>query len=128
MSLAALDGYVAIEREWRAGDSIELQLPMPARQVRGHERIDAVRGRVAFERGPLVYCVEQPDVGVPLAQLSLPRGTRLSPLVRPSLLGGVTVLRVEAPPADAFDAVPYYAWNNRGLAPMHVWLPAEPVA
>jgi DUF1680 family protein len=127
VSAAPRAGYAVIEREWRAGDSVELSLPMPARTVRGHERIDAVRGRVAFERGPIVYCVEQPDLAEPLAQFTLPSGTRLSPVVRPNLLGGVTALRVEAGPAAAFDAVPYHAWNNRGLAPMCVWLPVAPV-
>jgi len=126
VSHASLAGYAVIEREWRAGDRVELVLPMSARRVRGHDRIDAVRGRVALERGPVVYCVEQSDVGVPLAELALTRNARLSPLVRPSLLGGVTVLRVEGEPVAAFDAVPYHAWNNRGLAPMSVWLSAEP--
>jgi hypothetical protein len=128
VSAALSKGFIAIGREWRPGDSVELELPMPPRRVRGHERIDAVRGRVAFERGPLVYCVEQQDVGVPLAEVALSRGARLSPVVRPNLLGGVTAIHVEAQPGLAFDAVPYHAWNNRGLAPMSVWLPARPEA
>ena len=121
-----LAGYAVIEREWRAGDSVELELPMPPRRVRGHDRIDAVRGRVALERGPLVYCVEQPDAGVPLAELALSPRAWLSPIACPDLLGGVTILRVENADAPGFDAVPYHLWNNRGLAPMSVWLPAGP--
>ncbi|HVR18879.1 MAG TPA: hypothetical protein VMS65_04270, partial [Polyangiaceae bacterium] len=76
-------------------------------------------------RGPLVYCVEEPDAGGPLAELVLPPSARLSPIARPDLLGGVTALRVENADAPAFDAVPYHAWNNRGLAPMSVWLPVQ---
>jgi uncharacterized protein len=63
---------------------------------------------------------------VPLRELTLPSNARLSPIACPDLLGGVTALRVEAAKSPAFDAVPYHAWNNRGLAPMSVWLPAPP--
>ena len=126
VSAAFLDGYAVTERAWRAGDSVELELPMLPRRVRGHDRVDATRGRVALERGPLVYCVEQADAGVPLSELALPPRARVSPITRPDLLGGVTALRVENAHAPAFDAVPYHLWNNRGLAPMSVWLPAPP--
>jgi DUF1680 family protein len=123
-----LDGYARITREWYQDEWIELELQMPTHRVRGHGCIEAVRGRVALERGPIVYCVEQSDLGVPLAQLSLQQSARVTPESRPNLLGGVTVLRVEGTGAVGFDAVPYHAWNNRGLAPMSVWLPDGPSA
>ena len=124
-------GYLELDRTWREGDVVELDLAMPVRRVRGHARLEAAAGaRLAFERGPLVYCVEQMDVPVPLAELRVPAQAHLSAVERPELLGGVTTLRVEVPPAGApasglvaFECVPYFAWNNRGLAAMRVWLP-----
>ena len=122
-------GYLELERTWRDGDMVELDFAMPVRRVRGHARLEAAAGaRVAFERGPLVYCVEQMDALLPLAQLRVPLQAHVTPAERPELLGGVTTLRVEAPGLAAFECVPYFAWNNRGLAAMRVWLPlsAEP--
>ncbi len=109
------NGYVAVTREWRRGDKIEIHLPMPPRVVHGHEQIAAARGQVAFERGPLVYCFEQPDQPIPAA---VSAAAKIEVEARPDLLGGVTVLKVEGA-----TAIPYYAWNNRGLAPMTVWVP-----
>ncbi|WP_432537354.1 glycoside hydrolase family 127 protein [Kineococcus arenarius] len=143
--------YLRARRTWSAGDVVELVLPMGVRVVEADPRVDAVRGAVAVERGPLVYCVEQPDlpadlvaddVRVRVAEL---RGARAEH--RPDLLGGVSVLRLpvhralgaasgplyrpaadEAPEqADAetveVPAIPYYAWANREIGPMRVWLP-----
>jgi DUF1680 family protein len=117
-------GYLAIERTWKDGDVVELDLQMPVRHVRGHEQVQATRGRVALERGPLVYCVEGMDASTPLADLCLAPETRISVLERPELLGGIVALRVETPGLAAFECVPYFAWNNRGLAPMTVWMRA----
>ncbi len=110
-------GYYFVTREWKAGDSLQLNLEMPARRVVGHEQIAATRGQVAFERGPVVYCFEQPDQPIP-ASVSV--ATKVTARARPDLLGGVTVLEV-----DGATAIPYFAWNNRGLAPMTVWVPVN---
>ncbi len=108
-------GYVSIAREWRSGDTVELDLPLRVQVVHGNEQIAATRGQVAFERGPVVYCFEQPDQPMPAAVSATANVTAKT---RPDLLGGVTVLEV-----DDATAIPYFAWNNRGLAPMKVWLP-----
>ena len=124
MNATLEQGYLAITREWRAGDTVELNLPMPVRTVRSHPQVAALRGRVAFERGPVVYCVEEEGKKTGPSEWVAPAVAEISAVVRPDLLGGVTVL------ADAgahFMAIPYYAWNNRGLAPMAVWL-REPAA
>ncbi len=108
-------GYVTITREWRAGDAVELDFPMKPETVLGNEHIAATHSREAFERGPVVYCFEQPDQPLP-ASFSL--APKISAEARPQMLGGVTVLKV-----DGAIAIPYFAWNNRGLAPMEVWVP-----
>jgi hypothetical protein len=116
-------GYLAINREWQRGDSVEIDLPMTVRAVHGNPQIAATRDRVAFERGPIVYCVEAID------HTFIPEDVEVSPqakvvaLAQPEVLGGVTVLKIEqGEMAEPLTAIPYYAWNNRGLAPMAVWL------
>ncbi|PTX97854.1 glycoside hydrolase family 127 protein [Opitutus sp. ER46] len=121
------NGYVTVSREWRAGDVVELNFPMPVHRVRGHEKIAATQGRVAFERGPIVYCVEDVDRAHPLEALVVPATVTMAPESRPKLLGGVTVLTLDGAtqqghPVGPLTAIPYFAWNNRGLAPMAVWL------
>lgn len=108
-------GYVIVNRDWKAGDVIELDLAMPPQKVRGNEQIAATRGQEAFERGPMVYCFEPADQPIPA---SVPANAKIAAEARPELLDGVTVLKV-----NGATAIPYFAWNNRGLAPMKVWLP-----
>ncbi len=110
-------GYYLVTREWQPGDSLRLELEMPVRRVRGNDQIAATRGQVAFERGPVVYCFEQPDQPIPE---TVSAAAKLSIRSEPELLGGETVLDV-----DGATAIPYYAWNNRGLAPMAVWRPVR---
>ena len=115
-------GYAVLTRVWRAGDVVELDLPMPVRTVHASPRVAALAGRVALERGPVVYCVEGKDSPVAPGDLTLSPRAEVTAVAQPGLLGGVTTLAVTDGPATAFTAVPYYAWNNRGLAPMAVWL------
>src|SRR3954452_2599141 len=139
--------YAAVRRTWRAGDTVELSLPMTVRFVEADHRIDAVRGCVAIERGPLVFAVEQVDQadGVVVDDLSVDPSTTAAAEQRPDLLAGVTVVTTRgrahehatharpyrtASEADASNgrdvavtAIPYFAWANRGAGPMKVWLP-----
>ncbi len=121
-------GYAVIDREWRKGDSVTLDLPMPVQAVRGNPLLSATRDRVAFERGPVVYCVEDIGGKGSLEDLAVPASATLTPDFRADLLGGVTVLNIDGArfPAGAapsrIAAIPYFAWNNRGLAPMTVWM------
>ena len=110
-------GYVEITREWRSGDEVTLGLPMPVRFVEADDRVEADRGKVALERGPLVYCLEQADNGRDVRQFTLttPAEWRTEP--RPDLLGGITVLT-----NGELTAVPYFAWGHRGAGSMAVWL------
>jgi uncharacterized protein len=124
-------GYVEVTRRWQTGDRVELDLAMPVRLTRPHPRVDAARGCLAIERGPLVYAVEQVDLpdGTAVDDLRLPAddASVFEPQWRPDLLGGCTVLTGAATDCDgapsSFTAVPYALWANRGAGPMRVWLP-----
>lgn len=125
-------GYAKVKRAWKAGDTLELNLPMPVLRVVANAQVKADEGRVALQRGPIVYCVE--GVDTPEARhLYLPAGAELTAERAPGLLGGVTVLRGQARVAVRDDAprpvnltaVPYYAWDNRAAGPMAVWLPVD---
>ncbi len=123
----ALDkGYVRIARTWQPGDVVELRLPMPVRRVYAHENVTFNRGRVALMRGPVVYCLEGVDHDFSVLDMRLPDDSELRAEHRPDLLGGVTVVRGQGlaggtEPVE-FTAVPYYAWQNRGIDEMTVWV------
>lgn len=138
------DGYLRLRRDWTAGGTVTLDLPMPARVIRPHPRIDAVRGCVALARGPLVYCVEQADLpdGVTLEDVRIdPAGPpvvdrdpepadipvtltvtgAVSTVAGPDLYPTMPVERTTEP--LTFTAVPYFLWGNRQPGPMRVWIP-----
>jgi hypothetical protein len=128
-------GYMTIDREWKAGDVIALTLPMPVRRIVAHESVEADRGRVALQRGPVVYAAEWPDnPNGKVRNIVLPDTARLGSEFRPKLLGGVQVITGRAvglaydangqiTKADqAFTAIPYATWANRGRGQMIVWL------
>lgn len=118
------DGYVHLEREWRAGDVVELNLPMPVRQILAHEQVKADQGKAALMRGPLVYCVEAADQpNMDLTKLVLPPQADFHATHRADLLGGLTVLEDKA---LGVTAIPYYAWANRDKGAMRVWLDQTP--
>jgi uncharacterized protein len=119
--------YLRLRGRWAPGSSVLLDLPMPVRWTAGHERVDAVRGCVAVERGPLAYCLEQADqpadVLVDDVQLTSVQLTsdECRAAWNPDLLGGVTVVQLAR-----LTAIPYFAWANRGAGPMRVWIPRGP--
>jgi hypothetical protein len=129
-------GYVAVSHTWKAGDIIELNLPMPVRRVVANDQVAADHGRVALQRGPIVYAAEWPDnPNGRVRNLMLPDNEHLTAEFKPALLKGVTVVKSKAV-ALAFDAqgkvtkteqeftaIPYYAWANRGSGQMLVWIP-----
>lgn len=120
-------GYAVIAREWHAGDVVELTLPLVPHRVLGNEHVAAIRGRMAYERGPVVYCVEDLDRALGLDTLTVSPSANISVEWRPKLLGGVTVLTLDGAKSGdrhlgPVTAIPYFAWDNRGLAPMAVWL------
>ena len=127
------DGYVHLQRNWQAGDVVELDLPMPVQRVYAHDQVKDDQGKVALMRGPLVYCLEAVDQpGVNISRLALPQQSELLATHRADLLGGVTVLAGNALTDDGkpvtLTAVPYYAWQNRQPGAMTVWIqqPVKP--
>lgn len=137
-----VNGYVRIEREWVAGDAVELELDMPVQRIYSHPLVRANAGKVALQRGPLVYCLEEADNGANLHEIVLPREAELTAAREESLLGGVVTVRAEAEKLREEDwtnglyspeaapgtkphpvkFIPYYAWANRGEGEMTVWV------
>ncbi|MBT3288752.1 MAG: glycoside hydrolase family 127 protein [Victivallales bacterium] len=137
--------YAEVQRQWRPGDVVELTLPMQPRLMMAHPLVEECRNQVAVLRGPMLYCLESHDLpeGVPTHEILLPRDIELTARHDPALLGGVTVLEGMArrlpqgdwdgslyrmaPTAPAepvpIRLVPYYAWANRGIGEMTVWIP-----
>jgi hypothetical protein len=123
VNLDIRDGYARIRRDWTSGDTVELFLPMPVRRVVAHDRAAEDRGRVALQRGPLVYAVEGIDNGERVFDLVLTDDAALHLEFRPDLLDGVAVIK-----GEGILAVPYHVWANRGPGQMLVWLPRTPAA
>jgi uncharacterized protein len=126
ISPALRRGYAAITRVWTPGDTVTLVLPMPVRRVVADVRVADTRGKVALERGPLVYAAEWVDNDGPVLNLVVPDGAAFEEEHRPDLLGGVTVVRAAATDQAGrprrLTAIPYYAWSHRGPGEMAVWL------
>lgn len=134
-------GFARITRRWKTGDTVEVHFPMPIRRVVAHERVAENQGRVALERGPLVYCAEWADNRGRVFNIILPDDAPLAARHVPGLLRGVTVIEGSAKAlyrADKgddietrnhdFTAIPYYAWAHRGAGEMAVWLARGPEA
>lgn len=127
-----------------AGDTVELSLDLSVRLMEANPLLEASRNQVAVMRGPLVYCLESPDLpsGVRVSEVALSRRIQLSPRFEKTVLGGVALLegpavrypernwtglyatlRPEPPQRIPVRLIPYYAWSNRGLSHMTVWIP-----
>jgi hypothetical protein len=134
-------GYWVIQRQWSTSDEVTLTLDMPITRVYAHPDVRENAGKVALQRGPLVYCLEQGDHADPLHRLALPRTAELTADFNPNLLDGVVIITGDAlatvddewadtlyrpQPARTeptlLTAIPYYAWDNRAPGPMRVWL------
>jgi DUF1680 family protein len=105
-------GYAVIDRTWRAGDKIELLLPMKIQRVKGIDEIAATRGKVALRYGPLVYNVERLDQDI--TDVLIP-DSALNAEWRGDLLGGVTVIKGTWTNGTELLAIPHYARENRSL-------------
>jgi DUF1680 family protein len=122
-------GYVSLDRTWKNGDVVELEFPFEIRRVAADPRVKEDRGKMAVERGPIVFCCEWPDVdGVKPLGLLFDSKTELKPEWQADLFGGATVIKTTAknisnPTADvSVKLIPYHLWANRGAGEMAVWL------
>jgi hypothetical protein len=135
------NGYAKLQRVWQPGDLIELDLPMQVERVQAHPTVRANCGRAALQRGPLAYCLEEIDNGQNLNDLVLPREENLKVHFEKNLLGGMAVItgkaqrralnewegalyRIEGSTREniAFQAIPYFARDNRKPGEMLVWM------
>jgi DUF1680 family protein len=120
-------GFARIERTWKAGDTVLLDLEMPVRRVEANAAVSTDRDRFALERGPLVYCAEGADNAGKVLDKILPGKVRLETRQRPDLLGGiVTITAGSNDTSTELTCVPYYAWCHRGPNEMRVWFPTRP--
>jgi hypothetical protein len=144
--------FISLQREWRAGDRVELQLPMPVRLMSAHPLVEECRGQVAVQRGPLVYCLESTDLpqGARVSQVAIPAQGDWQAIRDPMQLGDVVRLRgdllvtesrprgdesterlyrpyeSQSPHTITAELIPYFAWGNRGGSEMTVWIPIRP--
>jgi DUF1680 family protein len=144
-------GYLTIERLWKSGDNVEIDFNLKPFFVEADPRVDSVRGSVAIQCGPIVYCLEAQDQpqGVDLLDLKIDPQEELTSRWQADLLGGVVTIEGSgsqedrsnwvnnglyrqlilehqngrAPQGVKWTAIPYYAWGNRGLKSMRVWIP-----
>ena len=131
------DGYFTVTRQWKKDDKVELHFDMEPRVVKANARVEADRGRVAVERGPLVYCAEWPDNDFDVLSVLLNRQPSFTVTEKPDLLYGLNQIQTPAQTLK-YDAegrlsvqdvtltlIPYYAWAHRGTGRMAVWLPSD---
>jgi DUF1680 family protein len=131
-------GYARIERTWKQNDVVELMLPMNIQTVEASEKIKEDIGKVALQRGPLVYCAEGVDNNGKASNIIMPPGTRFTTVFAPAVLNGVVLLQADVPVVTineaaqsiattkkSITAIPYYAWANRGKSEMMVWFPSR---
>ncbi len=126
------DGYATLKRVWKAGDRVELTLPMDVRRVAAHDSVVDDRGKLAIERGPVMFCLEGVDQNdSTVFNKILARDAKFNENYEPNLLGGVMTLYAQAseiqPNGSIKDvevkAIPYATWCNRGPSEMAVWIP-----
>jgi uncharacterized protein len=151
IQLVADGGYIRFHQTWHPGDTIHLEFDMSPQLLAAHSRVVENNNRVAVQRGPLVYCLEQLDQpnGISLADVAIPATAIQNPAFSESfdknLLDGITVLGLEGANVQTSDSertlyfpasssparsskvpltfIPYYAWANRTPTPMQVWTP-----
>lgn len=131
------NGYLAIDRKWKKGDEVRIHFDMAPRMVKANHKVAADRGRVAIERGPLVYCAEWPDNKFNIFHFVLNKKPQFRLTDQPALIGGIKQLVVDGRllsfgddgKLQATDAlltmIPYYSWAHRGQGSMQVWMPSE---
>ena len=130
-------GYLQIDRKWKKGDVVEVHFDMEPRVVRANEKVEADRGRVSLERGPIVYCAEWPDNDFNIHTILMNQRPSIQVVDKPETLYGIRELTTDVQ-ALSYDAtgrlavkdvkltlIPYYAWAHRGEGDMEVWLPIE---
>lgn len=131
------DGYAVINKAWKKDDMVEVNLPMEVRRVIANEKVVNDIGKVALQRGPVMYCAEWKDNNGKTGNIIMPSSTVFTTEFIPDLLNGIMTLKAEVPAViingnenistqkQSFTAIPYYSWANRGKGEMTVWFPSQ---
>lgn len=130
------NGYAVLSRSWKKGDAVMVTLPMEVRRVVADSRVKDDAGKVALQRGPLMYCAEWVDNGGRAGNIIIPPGASFTASHNNGMLNGITELQTSAPAVNvdtvnnvistatqAVRMIPYYAWANRGKGEMMLWFP-----
>jgi DUF1680 family protein len=134
-----IDGYAVISRKWKSGDRVEINFPMPMRKVMADERVKDDRGKLAFQRGPVIYCAEWPENNTGnVLDLVVNKDALFTTEFESSLLDGIQVIKttgtqtkknpdgtITALGEEPVKFIPYALWNNRGPGQMMVWIPSS---
>ncbi|MGA2407387.1 MAG: glycoside hydrolase family 127 protein [Bacteroidales bacterium] len=137
--LKLVDGYAVISRKWKSGDKVEIEFPMPVRKVVADERIKEDKDKMAFQRGPVIYCAEWPDNNTGnVMDLVIKKDAAFTTEFEPSFLEGTEVIKtsgvqakrtldgkIETLQEEPLKLIPYALWNNRGAGQMMVWFPTS---
>jgi len=132
------NGYAVIKRTWKKNDVLKVDLPMEVRRVTANEKVKDDQGKVALQRGPVIYCAEWVDNNGKASNIIIPANAAFQVQFKPDLLNGVEIITSEVPVINIDEqaqtvstsrkivtAIPYYAWANRGKGEMMVWFPAQ---
>ncbi len=132
------EGYFTISKKWKKNDVVDIHFDMQPRTVKARNEVEADRGKVAIERGPIVYCAEWPDNRQSVLSTTLTKRPSFTETFRADLLGGVMQLKTSDAQMLSYDKngkisvedveltmIPYYAWAHRGEGEMAVWLPDD---
>lgn len=132
------NGYAVLNRTWKKNDVIEVNLPMEVRRVIANKNIKNDIGKVALQRGPVIYCAEWVDNNGKASNIVIPSDTKFTTEYKPDLLNGIEILKANVPAVlidsngenlhtekQSFMAIPYYAWANRGKGEMMIWFPEK---
>jgi DUF1680 family protein len=132
------DGYAVLNKNWKKGDIVEVNLPMDVRRVVANKNVKDDIGKVSLQRGPLMYCAEWPDNFGKASNIIVPDNAVMTTEFRPDLLNGVMVIKSEVPEVivnkdensvstvnRTMTAIPYYSWAHRGKGEMMLWFPTK---
>lgn len=131
-------GYAVLGRKWKKNDKVEVNMPMDVRRVVANNKIGEDNGKIALQRGPVMYCAEWKDNNGMASNIIIPKGAVFKPEFEAGLLNGVIVLKAEvksinvdalgqnvSTQSTTLTAIPYYSWANRGKGEMMVWFPEQ---
>jgi len=110
-------GYITINRKWKKGEIIEMNLPMEVKKVVTNEKVESNKGKVSLEYGPIVYAIEEIDNPTAFDKITIDANDTFKITKEKDLLEGVNTIQTQK-----FKAIPYYSWSNRGVGKMKVWI------